>query len=195
MFLLVGLGNDDVRYMHTRHNLGFLVLDAFCAKHKLQFSKERFHASVAQGHVLGQTLVLLKPKTMMNLSGISVAEAVRFYGLEAQQFAVVYDDIDLPLGQIRVRLSGGPGSHNGMKSVIAETGTQAFTRVRAGIGGNRGEMDLKDYVLARFSPAEQPLLEKSIAQCVHALELIVDGKGVQAMNTCNHKGVGGEAHG
>src|SRR5437764_4152367 len=132
--LIVGLGNPGLEYSGTRHNLGFLALERLAEKHRLRFTGERGKSLVARGTVNGHDVALAKPQTYMNLSGEAVRELVRIYGLPPKALLVVYDDVDLPLGTIRLREGGGPGTHNGMRSIVDELGRTDFPRLRIGVG-------------------------------------------------------------
>lgn len=134
LHLIVGLGNPGREYANHRHNIGFMVLDALAAKHNLRFSKMMFKGLIADGVIAARKVLLVKPMTYMNLSGTCVGPLMRYYKLLPQQLLVIYDDLDLPAGQLRLRGKGGAGGHNGMRSIIAQLGTEDFPRLRVGIG-------------------------------------------------------------
>ncbi len=156
--LIVGLGNPGPRYARNRHNIGFQAVEALAEAHGLRFSRTEHRAETAHGTVEGQRVILAKPQTWMNDSGKAVAPLVRFYKVDAQDILVVYDDLDIPLGTVRFRNEGSSGGHRGVQSVIQFLGTDAFPRLRIGIGRPPGQMDPAAYVLQDFSPDEQPLV-------------------------------------
>lgn len=173
MKLICGLGNPGAKYNNTRHNVGFMVLEMLAARMGLTF-QEKWNALVAETELNGEKTLLLKPLTFMNLSGQAIAKFAQFYKIEPQNITVVYDDIDLKLGEIRARDKGGPGTHNGMKSIIQELGTENFPRLRIGIE-SRGEtapeqMDLAAFVLAPFTAEEAPPLMQSVNKALETLK-------------------------
>ncbi len=169
-FLIVGLGNPGREYADTRHNIGFECADALARAHGLTFSRRQSKALVADGLVAGKKVTLAKPQTFMNLSGQSVAGLVRFYRVPLERLLVIFDDLDLPLGTIRLRKSGGAGGHKGMRDIIGRLGSDAFPRLRVGIGRPPGRMDPAAYVLRPFDAEELPLLEEVRWRAVRALE-------------------------
>lgn len=174
MVLVVGLGNPGAQYAATRHNAGFLTVDRLAQRHKIAIGKAFFSALVGEGRINGEKIVLAKPQTYMNESGISVFALMQWYKLEPQALWICYDDVDLPLGEIRVRGNGSAGTHNGMRSVIARLGTEDFPRVRVGIGAPPPEWDLADYVLSRFDNI--PLADKVFDAAASALNIgVVEG--------------------
>jgi PTH1 family peptidyl-tRNA hydrolase len=183
--LIVGLGNPGPRYAATRHNVGWMVLDAFAAKHGFTFDKNAHKGLLAEGRYGGEKIALLKPQTFMNLSGQSVAPAARWYKVEPQEMLVLYDDLDLPPGKLRLREKGSSGGHNGMKSIIADTGSQDFPRLRIGIGRPAPGWSVPDWVLAPFTKEEQPLIARVVERAVGALEEILTVGFTKAMNTYN----------
>ena len=154
MFLVVGLGNPGRKYEHTRHNVGFDVVDILSQKFDIPLIKNRCKAIVGEGFIGGEKVVLALPQTFMNLSGESVVQLLNWYKPEMDQLIVCYDDIDLPDGKIRFRTSGSAGTHNGMRNIIYLTGKDNFPRVRVGIGRPPEYMDLKDYVLMEYQTKE-----------------------------------------
>ncbi|MDR3091134.1 MAG: aminoacyl-tRNA hydrolase [Clostridiales bacterium] len=154
MKIIVGLGNPEPEYKGTRHNAGFEVVNKLANDLGAEAARRKFRALCAQARVGAEKILLLKPQTYMNLSGESVAEALRFYKAGAEDLILIYDDCDLPLGAARVRKTGGPGGHNGARNVIAALGTEDIARVRVGIGRRPPGMLLSDYVLSRFPPEE-----------------------------------------
>ena len=168
--LIVGLGNPGREYALHRHNVGFRVLDALARDQGLTFVRNKeARARVAEGRIAGREVILAKPQTFMNLSGKAVARLSRLYGIPPQRLLVVYDDLDLPLGRLRLRPQGGSGGHKGMRSIIDLLGSQSFPRLRVGIGRPPGGMEAADYVLQPFDPKEQPLVEAVVERVVAAV--------------------------
>jgi PTH1 family peptidyl-tRNA hydrolase len=184
--LIVGLGNPGDGYANHRHNIGFRVVEALARTHRLSFSRQkRFQAHVAEGRIAGRRTILAKPQTFMNLSGRAVGRLVRARGIELERLLVVYDDLDLPLGRLRLRPEGGAGGHKGMRSILDTLGSQAFPRLRVGIGRPPGQMDPADYVLRPFHVQEGPVLAQVVERAVAAVECwLVDGL-VAAMDEFN----------
>lgn len=178
-FLIAGLGNPGREYAGNRHNVGFRCVERFAAVHGLSFSKRQKKARVALGTVDDHPLVLARPRTFMNKSGQAVAPLVRFYKIPLERVLLIYDDLDLPLGTTRLRPSGGSGGHRGVRSVIQQLGSQAFARLRIGIGRPPGRMEPADYVLQDFSAAEEELLDQVLEQAVDAIEAWLD-QGIEA---------------
>jgi peptidyl-tRNA hydrolase, PTH1 family len=187
MSLIVGLGNPGEKYLRTRHNIGFRVVEAFASRYRLRFDTHEKNALTASGRVAGGAVTLAKPLTFMNISGRAVAPLSRLYIETLREMLVVFDDIDLPLGRIRIRESGSAGSHNGMKSIIEELGTEQFPRLRFGIRGEDYEPgeDLARYVLGEFSPQDEEIVEAGIRRSVEALFLFARGDLRRAMNEFN----------
>ena len=180
--LVVGLGNPGKDYSGTRHNVGFEVLDLLAARAGLEFQRERkWKAEVAKAP---SGLLLLKPQTYMNLSGRAVAAAARFFKIEPAEILVVFDDIALPLGQLRFRAKGGDGGHNGIRSLIADLGSRDFPRLKIGIGGVPGHK-LTGHVLGRFREEEREAAEKALATAVDAVQVAVTEGVSKAANTFN----------
>ncbi len=184
--LFVGLGNPGSKYYNTRHNLGFLVLDRFSKRHNIDINNVGFKGLYYKGHLYGEPIMLLKPQTYMNLSGSSVCQAVNMYKLPLENMMVVYDDLDLPLGRIRIRLKGSAGGHNGMKSIIENLGNSMnFPRMRIGIG-KQMDMEARTHVLSRFSKKEAVIADKVIDRCCDAIgQIIKTNDIIQAMNEYN----------
>ncbi len=194
MRLIVGLGNPGARYERTRHNVGFRVVEAFAKRHRLAFDEHEKDALVARGRVAGRSVVLAKPLTFMNLSGKAVALLVRAYAEVLSDLFVVYDDVDLPLGRLRIRESGSAGTHNGMESIVSSLESGAFPRLRFGIRGATlaESIDLADYVLEPFEAGEEELVEATVARAVDALFLFVRDDLRRAMNTFNREPATGQ---
>ena len=188
MFLIVGLGNPGKQYEHTRHNIGFDVMDALAEKYNISISEKKHKALCGKGVINGVKVVLAKPQTYMNLSGESVAELVNYYKMDLEEeMIVIYDDISLAPGNLRIRKKGSAGGHNGIKNIIAMTGTQNFLRIKVGVGEKPAGWDLADHVLGRFSTEERKLVDEAIVQAADAVEkIITDGPDV-AMNEYNRK--------
>lgn len=180
-WLVVGLGNPGRRYEKTYHNIGFMALEIFSQRHRLPISKIKFQGIYGEGRLPHARVTLLKPCTFMNLSGRSVREALAFYRLPVERCLVIVDDIDLGKGDVRIRNRGGAGTHNGLKSLIAELGSDQFPRVRIGIGPKPSSWDLADYVLSSVQPDEQDLFWQALNRACDAVELIVSGDMEAAM--------------
>jgi PTH1 family peptidyl-tRNA hydrolase len=183
--VIVGLGNPGKEYAHTRHNAGFQVIDRLAEKHGQKFSKMMNQAIVATGDIDGIKVVLVKPQTFMNDSGAAVGPIVKFYKTPPEGLLVIYDDLDLPTAQIRMRKFGGSGGHNGMKSIIARVGTENFPRLRIGIGRPPGRMDPVDYVLQPFSKADLALMDPAYDRAVDGIERWLRDDIDRVMNVIN----------
>ncbi|MBC7226442.1 MAG: aminoacyl-tRNA hydrolase [Thermoflexales bacterium] len=170
MYLIVGLGNPGVRYARNRHNVGARCVSRLAATHGLEFSRRQKNARVARGTIGGEDVVLAIPQTFMNESGRAVAPLARFYQVPPERLLVIYDDLDLPPGSLRIRPEGGSGGHRGMRSVIEHLGTQAFPRLRIGIGRPPGQMDPADYVLQDFTPDEEGVIAETIERAIAAIQ-------------------------
>lgn len=188
MFLIVGLGNPGRQYEHTRHNVGFDVMDAIADKYNISISEKKHKAICGKGVINGNKVVLAKPQTFMNLSGESVAELLHYYKLDPEEeMIVIYDDISLAPGNLRIRKKGSAGGHNGIKNIIAMTGTQNFLRIKVGVGEKPKGWDLADYVLGHFDAADRTRVEEAIGEAVTAAERMIDGETDAAMNEFNAK--------
>lgn len=187
MFLIAGLGNPEVKYAATRHNVGFEA--AMFLHERLGFSSERnkFQALISQGKIGGESVILCRPLTYMNRSGIAIRAASDFYGIEPDNIIVIYDDVALPFGHLRLRKGGSAGGHNGMKNIIEHLGTQDFPRVRIGVGEKPAGWDLADYVLAKFTKEEIPIIRDTVNLASEAAESIVRDGIDKAMNLYNTK--------
>ena len=189
MKLIVGLGNPGLQYDKTRHNVGFLVVDALASRHAGgQVPKSRFHAITLDAHIGAEKVLLMKPTTFMNLSGKAVGEAVRFFKLDpSEDLIVIVDDIALPVGHTRVRKNGGTGGHNGLSDIDRLLGTDAYTRVRLGVGEVPRLMNQSDWVLSRFMSEERDEIERGVVRSADATECVIAEGVVKAMNTFNTK--------
>ena len=186
MWLIVGLGNPGETYARTRHNIGFRVVAELAQRHQLEFSQKRANAQIAEGVIAGQRVALALPQTYMNLSGQAVVGLRQWYKINpATELLVVYDDVDLPLGVLRLRERGSAGTHNGMRSIIALLGSQVFPRLRIGIDRPPPAWDLANYVLGRFTPEQEAQLPDIIQKAADALDLVVREGIVVAMNRIN----------
>ena len=188
MFLIVGLGNPEKKYDKTRHNIGFDTIDALADKYNISMNEKKHKALCGTGVIDGVKVLLAKPQTYMNLSGDSVAEIVNFYKIDPEEeMIVIFDDISLALGNIRVRKKGSAGGHNGIKSIIARTGTQNFMRIKVGVGEKPAGWDLADHVLGHFSREDRALVEDAIKDAEAAAVLMMQGQVDKAMNDFNAK--------
>jgi PTH1 family peptidyl-tRNA hydrolase len=189
MKLIVGLGNPGLQYEKTRHNVGFLVLDALAMRHASgQIPKARFSSVTLDAHIGAEKVLLMKPTTYMNLSGKSVGEAVRFFKLDpSEDLIVIVDDIALPVGHTRVRKNGGSGGHNGLSDIDRVLSSDGYTRVRLGVGAVPKLMNQSDWVLSRFMSEEREDIDRGIIRAADATECILDEGVVKAMNTFNTK--------
>lgn len=188
MFLIVGLGNPDKRYEKTRHNVGFDAVDALAEQYHIAITEKKHKALCGTGVIEGTKVLLAKPQTYMNLSGESVAEIVNFYKLDPEEeMLVIFDDISLAPGNIRVRKKGSAGGHNGVKSIIADIGTQNFMRIKVGVGEKPAGWDLADYVLGRFPESDREAVEAAIEDVQQAAVLMMQGQVDKAMNDFNAK--------
>ena len=185
-FIIVGLGNPGPKYENTRHNLGFLTLDHLAEENDISVSRIKFKSLTGAGNIAGHKVVLVKPQTYMNLSGEAVREAVSFYKIPPEHLIVIYDDLDIPTGSIRIRRFGSAGTHNGMRSVVQQLGTDRFPRIRVGIGSGRTE-ELISFVTGGFRREEVPLLRQAVETASRAAEcIVIDGVDL-AMNRYNTK--------
>ncbi len=188
MFLIIGLGNPGKQYEHTRHNIGFDVMDAIADKYNISISEKKHKALCGKGVIEGQKVVLAKPQTFMNLSGESVVELLNYYKLDPEdEMLVIFDDISLAPGGLRIRKKGSAGGHNGIKNIIALTGTQNFMRIKVGVGEKPKGWDLADHVLGHFNAEDRKKVEEAILDAVTATEMILQGELDQAMNDFNGK--------
>ena len=188
MYIIVGLGNPTKEYMHTRHNVGFDTIDAIAEKYRISVAEKKHKALIGKGYIEGQKVILAKPQTYMNLSGESVRELIDYYKAdETQELIVIYDDISLPPGQLRIRKKGSAGGHNGIKNIIANLGTDVFPRIKIGVGEKPKKYDLADYVLGHFSKEDRELMEEGYDRADHAVGMILNGEIEAAMNQYNRK--------
>jgi PTH1 family peptidyl-tRNA hydrolase len=187
MYVIAGLGNPGAEYALTRHNAGFLTIDVLCAMLNIKLTRHTHKALVGSGSLGTEKIVLAKPLTFMNLSGESVAKLVKWYKLDMDKLIIIYDDIDLPVGEIRIRPSGSAGTHNGMRSIIYSLGRDDFTRIRVGVGGPHGEKPLAAHVLSKPDEQEQRPLTEAIKNAAMAAKLIVERGVGEAQASYNRK--------
>ena len=188
MFVIVGLGNPTAQYEGTRHNAGFDVIDVLAEKYNISVDARKCRAFCGKGVIAGQKVLLVKPQTYMNLSGESVGGIVNYYKIDPESdLLVIYDDISLDVGQLRIRKKGSAGGHNGIKSIIAHLGTTVFPRIKVGVGEKPKNYDLADYALGHFSKQERELMEEGYEHASDAVEQIVQGEIEAAMNVFNKK--------
>jgi peptidyl-tRNA hydrolase, PTH1 family len=185
MFLIAGLGNPGMQYAETRHNMGYWALDELSKLWRVPFKSERMKGYFGSGSAAGDSIALIKPTTFMNNSGQCLADAIKSLRVEYSELIVVYDDMDLPVGKIRIRLKGGPGTHNGMKSIVYELGTEDFIRVRIGIGTPPEGVDTISYVLGKPEGEERQLLNEAVAKAAQAVDAIVRFGAQTAMQRYN----------
>ncbi|SKA78767.1 peptidyl-tRNA hydrolase, PTH1 family [Clostridium sp. USBA 49] len=183
MHLIVGLGNPGDDYKNTRHNIGFDALDLIASKYNIKINRIKFKGIYGDGIIAGEKVILLKPSTYMNLSGESVIEALNFYKIPKENMIVIYDDISLPVGRMRIRPEGSAGGHNGIKNIIRHLSSESFPRIKVGIGEPKG--DLISYVLGHFSKEEREILDKIFSYVSDAVETIIKKGVTEAMNKFN----------
>jgi len=188
MYIIAGLGNPSREYKNTRHNIGFDVIEVLADKNNIDVTTIKHKALVGKGVIAGQKCILVKPQTYMNLSGESLIDVCQYYKIDIEtELIVIYDDIALDVGAIRVRKNGSAGGHNGMKSIIQHLSTDKFMRIRMGVGEKPKGYDLADYVLGHFTQAERELMDKGAIDAANAVETILMGDVDKAMNTYNKK--------
>ena len=186
MFIIAGLGNPGKRYENTRHNVGFDAIDELVDRYRIPSSGVSHKAMVGKGIMEGQKVLLAKPLTYMNLSGEAIRGLVDYYKIDPEtELLVIYDDISLEPGNIRIRKKGSAGGHNCIKSIIAQLGTQNFQRIRIGVGEKPKNWDLADYVLGTFGKEDRPLVEEALGNAAEAAAMIIQGKIDEAMNRFN----------
>ena len=190
MFVVAGLGNPGLLYKRTRHNAGFQALDVLAQELCIKVSKRGFSGEYGEGSYNGERVVLVKPTTYMNLSGDCIQAVMHFYKCPVENLIVLYDDIDLPVGYLRIRDKGSAGTHNGMRSIIGTLGSENFPRVRIGVGGHNGG-DLRKHVLGKPSKGDQSQLASAFADAAKAVCMIIEGKLPQAQAEFNKRHIGG----
>ena len=187
MYIIAGLGNPTREYEKTRHNVGFDTIDVLADKLNTSVDEKKFKGLYGRGIIAGEKVILLKPQTFMNLSGESVREAADFYKVDPEHIIVIYDDISLDVGQLRIRKKGSAGGHNGVKSIIKCLNTQRFMRIKVGVGEKPKDWDLADFVLGRFTKEEREHLEGAMERAAEAVCYMVNGEVAKAMNEYNKK--------
>ena len=189
MYIIAGLGNPTREYEKTRHNVGFEVIDVLADMLGTTVEEKKFKGCYGRGIIGGEKVLLLKPQTFMNLSGESIRAASDFYKVDPEHIIIIYDDISLDVGQLRIRKKGSAGGHNGIKNIIALLGTQEFPRIKVGVGDKPKKMDLADYVLSRFSKEDRAAMEDAFKEAAKAVEVMITEGMDTAMNQFNgHKG-------
>ncbi len=189
MYIIAGLGNPTEKYEKTRHNVGFDCIDYLANKYHINVTEQKNKALVGSGYIEGQKVLLVKPQTFMNLSGEAIGALMRFYKIDPEEeLIVIYDDISLAPGNLRIRKKGSAGGHNGIKSILAHVGTSVFPRVKIGVGEKPEGWDLADHVLGRFDKEQRVQVDKAIEAAADAVALMVVGDIDAAMNQYNGKG-------
>lgn len=188
MVIIAGLGNPTKEYEHTRHNVGFDTIDCIADQYGISINEKKHRALVGKGMIEGQKVILLKPQTFMNLSGESIRAAVDFYKVdEKEELIVIYDDISLPPGQLRIRKKGSAGGHNGIKNIIAYLGHDTFMRIKVGVGEKPAGYDLADYVLGHFSKEDRAIMDDAFKEAAEAVKMMITDGPDAAMNAFNKK--------
>ena len=185
MKIIVGLGNPTSRYAGTRHNVGFSVIYELSDTYNIKVDTKKHKAMIGKGMIGGEKVILAMPMTYMNLSGEAVSEILNYYKCDISDLIVVYDDISMDVGKIRIRGKGSAGGHNGIKNIIQHLGSDSFARVKVGIGGKPRNMELADYVLGRFSEDEQPIIRESVKKAGEAVYIMINDNIDVAMNKFN----------
>ena len=176
MYLIVGLGNPEKDYSNTRHNMGFQAINKIAKQYEIGITRSKFKGLYGTGKIEGEKVILLKPQTFMNLSGESIKEIMQFYKIDKEQMIIIYDDIDIEPGRIKIRKAGGAGTHNGLKSVVHELNTQKFKRIRIGIGMPEEKENLIEYVIGAIPEEDKEKLEKGTELAKEAvIEMIKNG--------------------
>jgi len=188
LWAVVGLGNPGKRYSGTRHNVGFTFIKKTAKKWKVKLRKKIFFSKAGEVKRNEEKILLALPQTYMNKSGLTVKKIMEGRDIKPEHLVVVYDDLDIPLGEIRIRKRGGPGTHKGMSSIVEEIRTEEFPRIRVGLGPLPGGENAVNYVLSSFDKAEESRLEEGLRKAREALEMILSGEVERAMNTYNHRG-------
>lgn len=188
MYVIAGLGNPGKEYENTRHNTGFSVIDVIAEKNGISVLEKKHKAIIGKGYIDGQKVILAKPQTFMNLSGESLRELVDYYKIdEKNELIVIYDDISMEVGQLRIRKKGSAGGHNGIKNIISHMGHDVFLRIKVGVGEKPKEYDLADYVLGHFTADEKKKIIASAGLAEQAVRLMIRGEADAAMNAYNKK--------
>lgn len=187
MYIIVGLGNPEPEYSNTRHNMGFDVINKLASNNGISLNKTKFNSIYGKGTINGEKVILVKPQTFMNLSGEAVEKFVSYYKIPLQNLIIIYDDMDTDIAKIRVRLKGGPGTHNGMKSIVNKLNSEDFARIRVGIGKSSNEFDKINYVIGHITTEEYDNLQKGIKLAAEAAEYWITEGIDNTMNKFNNK--------
>lgn len=188
MYIIAGLGNPGIKYKNTRHNAGFMVIDALAEKYHISVKEKKFRAVIGSGAIEGEKVILVKPHTFMNLSGECVQEIINYYKIEEKtNLIIISDDINLDVGAIRIRKKGSAGGHNGLKNIILHLGHDEFNRIRVGVGAKPPEYDLVKYVLEHFDKEERKQMEESARRAAEAAAVMITDGPDAAMNQFNKK--------
>ena len=188
MFIIAGLGNPTLQYEGTRHNVGFDVIDTLSERYNISVDTRKSRALIGKGMIEGHKVILVKPQTYMNLSGESIRSLVDYYKVdEESELIVIYDDVSLGVGQLRIRKKGSAGGHNGIKSILSELGTDVFLRIKVGVGEKPRKYDLADYVLGHFSKEEKEQMKEGYQKAADAVSMLLNGETEAAMNQYNRK--------
>ncbi|MCM1252792.1 MAG: aminoacyl-tRNA hydrolase [Clostridium sp.] len=192
MYIIAGLGNPGGKYENTRHNAGFMVIDAAAEKHHIAVTEKKHKALIGKGMIGGEKVILVKPQTFMNLSGESIREVIDYYKIEEKsELIVISDDISLDVGMLRIRKKGSAGGHNGLKNIILHLGHDEFQRIKIGVGEKPTDYDLVDYVLGHFGAEDRTIIEDCVKKAVEAMEVMITDGADAAMNQFNKKTVKG----
>lgn len=184
-FIIAGLGNPDRQYENTRHNAGFITVDALAEKYNARIDRIKYKSLCTTVSIAGKRVLLLKPSTYMNHSGLAIKEAMSFFKIPPEKTLIIFDDISMDVGKLRIRRKGSDGGHNGIKNIIYLSGSDQFPRIKVGVGQKPERWDLADWVLSRFTESEQKPLQAAVENACSAAELIVDGQIDKAMNLYN----------
>lgn len=185
MKLIVGLGNPGSKYEETRHNIGFKVIDELSSRYNIPLNETKFRGLFGKGMINGERVILLKPMTFMNLSGEAIRPLMDYYDIDVEDLLIIYDELDLPVGKIRLRYKGSAGGHNGLKSIIAHIGTQEFNRIRIGISRPEPGYPIVNYVLGTFSKEDKEILKEIISTCADACGSWMEKPFLEVMNIYN----------
>lgn len=185
MYLIIGLGNPESDYANTRHNMGFNVINKLSEKYNIEVKKDKFKALFGSGVIEGEKVILVKPQTFMNLSGESVQEFVNFYKIPLENVLIIYDDVDIEPGKVRIRKNGSAGGHNGMKSIVSHLSSEKFPRVRVGIGKPHGQKDMIAHVIGGIDDEDKELLDKGVNLATEAVIETLKNNIDSAMNKYN----------
>lgn len=188
MYIIVGLGNPEAKYDNTRHNIGFKTIDYIAEKYNISMDFVKHKAVCGKGIIDGNKVIIAKPITYMNLSGESIRQLVDYYKIDEDELIIIYDDIDLNVGAIRLRRKGSAGGHNGIKSIISHLGSEQFSRIKIGVGSKPKGWDLADYVLGKFKDEEKEDVDKAVKSASDACVAIMNNDMTYAMNEFNKKG-------